>query len=160
MIPPLLKRWLPHPRWGVIAVPYVWLLLFFAIPFLIVLKISFSTLAIAMPPYTPVLEFVDSAVMLRLNLSNYLALVMDSQYVEAYAQLDQDRGYFDLIGLAGRLPDGLRDRAPAAFVAQHRLDAGHPAVVDLVPDPRLRLDRHPQEQGPAQQPVDGARAHR
>ena len=56
MSAPWLKRLLPHPRWAVISVPYVWLLLFFAIPFLIVLKISFSTLAIAMPPYTPVLE--------------------------------------------------------------------------------------------------------
>ena len=37
-----LGKRLPGPRWGVISVPYVWLLLFFAIPFLIVLKISFS----------------------------------------------------------------------------------------------------------------------
>ncbi|MDZ4814078.1 MAG: ABC transporter permease subunit [Pseudomonadota bacterium] len=80
----VLRRLLPHPRWAVISVPYLWLLLFFAIPFLIVLKISFSTLAIAMPPYTPVLEFVDSAVTLKLNLTNYLALVADSQYMLAY----------------------------------------------------------------------------
>ena len=80
----VLRRLLPHPRWAVISVPYVWLLLFFAIPFLIVLKISFSTLAIAMPPYTPILEFVDSAVTMKLNLTNYLALVADSQYMLAY----------------------------------------------------------------------------
>lgn len=81
----VLRKLLPHPRWAVISVPYVWLLLFFAIPFLIVLKISFSTLAIAMPPYTPVLELIDNAVTLKLNLTNYLALVTDSQYVQAYA---------------------------------------------------------------------------
>lgn len=81
----VLKKLLPHPRWAVISVPYVWLLLFFAIPFLIVLKISFSTLAIAMPPYTPVLELIDNAVTLKLNLTNYLALVTDAQYVQAYA---------------------------------------------------------------------------
>ena len=81
----LLGKLLPHPRWAVISVPYVWLLLFFAIPFLIVLKISFSTLAIAMPPYTPVLQLIDNAVTLKLNLSNYLALVTDSQYFLAYA---------------------------------------------------------------------------
>jgi putrescine transport system permease protein len=104
MIPPLLKRWLPHPRWGVIAVPYLWLLLFFAIPFLIVLKISFSTLAIAMPPYTPVLEFVDSAVMLRLNLSNYIALVMDSQYVQAYASSIKIAGISTLLALLVAYP--------------------------------------------------------
>ena len=78
------KRWLPGARAGVIAVPYLWLLLFFAIPFLIVLKISFSRLAIAMPPYTPILEYVDKALTLRLNLGNYVALFTDSQYVLAY----------------------------------------------------------------------------
>ena len=53
-----LRRWRPQPRWGVIAAPYLWLILFFAIPFLIVLKISFTRMAIAMPPYTPINEIV------------------------------------------------------------------------------------------------------
>ena len=79
-----LKKLLPHPRWAVISVPYLWMLVFFAIPFLIVLKISFSKLAIAMPPYTPVLEFVDNAVSLKLNLSNYINLFTDSLYIQAY----------------------------------------------------------------------------
>ena len=79
-----LKRWLPSGRWAVIAVPFLWLLFFFAIPFLIVLKISFSRLAIAMPPYTPILEYVENALTLRLNLGNYAALFGDSQYVLAY----------------------------------------------------------------------------
>ena len=48
------------------------------------LKISFSKLAIAMPPYTPVLEFVDNAVSLKLNLSNYINLFTDSLYIQAY----------------------------------------------------------------------------
>ncbi len=80
----LLGRLLPHPRWAVISIPYLWLLIFFAIPFLFVLKISFSRLAIAMPPYTPILEYVDNAVSLKLNLSNYIGLFTDSQYVQAY----------------------------------------------------------------------------
>lgn len=79
-----LKRFLPGGRWGVIAVPYLWLIVFFAIPFLIVLKISFSKLAIAMPPYTPILEYVDNALTMKLNLGNYVALFTDSQYVAAY----------------------------------------------------------------------------
>ena len=79
-----LKKLLPGSRWGVISVPYLWMLVFFAIPFLIVLKISFSKLAIAMPPYTPVLEFVDNAVSLKLNLSNYINLFTDSLYIQAY----------------------------------------------------------------------------
>jgi putrescine transport system permease protein len=43
----------------VIIIPYLWLLLFFLIPFVIVFKISLSQPAIAMPPYTPVLDFSD-----------------------------------------------------------------------------------------------------
>ncbi len=81
----MLKRFLPGPRWGVIGVPYIWLLLFFAIPFLIVLKISFAKLAIAQPPYTPILEFVQDEVLLKLNLTNYKILFSDPQYLLAYA---------------------------------------------------------------------------
>jgi len=77
-------RHLPSGRWAVIAIPFLWLLFFFAIPFLIVLKISFSRLAIAMPPYTPIVEYVDKALHLRLNLGNYVALFMDAQYGLAY----------------------------------------------------------------------------
>jgi len=40
----------------VFALPYAWLIVFFLVPFLIVLKISFSQSAIALPPYTPVLD--------------------------------------------------------------------------------------------------------
>ena len=80
-----LKKFLPGSRWGVISVPYVWLLLFFAIPFLIVLKISFAKMAIAQPPYTPILEFVQTEVLLKLNLTNYKVLFSDSQYLLAYA---------------------------------------------------------------------------
>ena len=43
----------------VIIVPYLWLLFFFLVPFIIVFKISLSQTAIAMPPYTPVLDFRD-----------------------------------------------------------------------------------------------------
>ncbi len=41
-----------------VALPYVWLLLFFVVPFVIVLKISFSDVALAIPPYKPLLEWV------------------------------------------------------------------------------------------------------
>lgn len=78
------KKLLPHKRWGVISIPYVWMLVFFAIPFLIVLKISFSSQAIAIPPYTPILEYVDNGLLLKLNLGNYIELFTNSLYVNAY----------------------------------------------------------------------------
>lgn len=69
----------------VVAVPFAWLLLFFLAPFAIVLKISFAELAIARPPFTPLVEYVEGAYLtIRLNLHNYLFLVQDRLYVVAY----------------------------------------------------------------------------
>ena len=47
--------------WGrtlVTALPYLWLLLFFLVPFLIVLKISVSEIQLAMPPYEPLVTWI------------------------------------------------------------------------------------------------------
>ncbi|GIX36536.1 MAG: polyamine transport protein [Lysobacteraceae bacterium] len=79
-------RWrlLPGPRWLVIGVPYAWMLLFFALPFLIVLKISFAKAAVAMPPYTSLLVWADNALTLVLNLDNYAYLLRDALYANAY----------------------------------------------------------------------------
>ena len=73
-------------RWLVVALPYLWLLLFFAAPFLIILKISFSDTAIAMPPYTPVFEGFAKIgdFFSRLDFENYLFLTEDPLYIEAY----------------------------------------------------------------------------
>jgi len=78
------KRWLPGTRGSVIAAPYLWLLLFFAVPFVIILMISFARTQVGSPPYTWLLEYVDGAFSLKLNLGNYAALVKDSLYVLAY----------------------------------------------------------------------------
>ena len=40
-------------RWYVIGAPFLWLLVFFLIPFFIVFKLSLSQVATAIPPYTP-----------------------------------------------------------------------------------------------------------
>ncbi|MDX9873665.1 MAG: ABC transporter permease subunit [Spongiibacteraceae bacterium] len=78
------RRWLPPRHWLITAIPYAWLLLFFAVPFLIVLKISFSEAAIAMPPYTELVEYVDQVLTINLNLANYAYLWEDALYVSAY----------------------------------------------------------------------------
>ncbi|GMU44366.1 MAG: ABC transporter permease subunit [Xanthomonadales bacterium] len=78
------RRFLPAPRWALISVPYFWLLLFFLIPFLIALKISFAKAAIAMPPFTDVLYWVDGFPVLKLRGENYLFLLGDSIYLNAY----------------------------------------------------------------------------
>ncbi|RRU20458.1 ABC transporter permease subunit [Stenotrophomonas sp. 278] len=79
-----LKRWLPGTRSAVIAAPYLWLLLFFAVPFAIILMISFARTQVGSPPYTWLLEYVDGAFSLKLSLGSYAALVNDNQYVLAY----------------------------------------------------------------------------
>ena len=73
----------------VILVPYVWLLFFFLIPFFIVFKISLSTTAIAMPPYTPVLGLGDGISGLmdqfrEFSFDNYVWLTEDPLYYTAY----------------------------------------------------------------------------
>ncbi|PKM15317.1 MAG: putrescine ABC transporter permease PotH [Gammaproteobacteria bacterium HGW-Gammaproteobacteria-2] len=78
------SRWLPGARWMVIAIPFAWLLLFFAIPFAITLKISFASSAIAMPPYTDLLSWEGDKLSVHLNIGNYLFLLRDSLYVNAY----------------------------------------------------------------------------
>jgi putrescine transport system permease protein len=79
-----LRRWLPGPRWLVIAPPYLWLLLFFAIPFAIALKISFTHSLIAMPPYSNLLNWTGKDLTATLNISNYLFLLTDSLYYSSY----------------------------------------------------------------------------
>jgi putrescine transport system permease protein len=69
----------------VVAAPYLWLLLFFAIPFVIVFKISFSESRIAMPPYAPLFEWAGGQmVAIKLNLANYAFLFTDDLYVSSY----------------------------------------------------------------------------
>ena len=69
----------------VIAIPYVWLLVFFLVPFFIVFKISLSQTAIAMPPYTPVIGVTDFFEKVgELSLDNYVWLTEDALYFNAY----------------------------------------------------------------------------
>ncbi|MDX1458626.1 MAG: ABC transporter permease subunit [Marinobacter sp.] len=68
----------------VFGIPFLWLLLFFLLPFALVLKISFSSAVMAIPPYEPVFSFVDNTFSLVVNFSNYLFLLSDSLYIAAY----------------------------------------------------------------------------
>ncbi|OHV75790.1 ABC transporter permease subunit [Rhizobium sp. LCM 4573] len=73
-------------RWLVVVVPYIWLLLFFAAPFFIIVKISLSDTAIAMPPYTPVFQGFGAIrdFFSQLDMENYLFLTEDPLYVQSY----------------------------------------------------------------------------
>jgi putrescine transport system permease protein len=78
-----------HPaRLGAIA-PYLWMVLFFLVPFGFVLKISLSQTAIAQPPYVPVFDLTAGGAALKsafeaLSIDNFRLLVSDNLYVLSY----------------------------------------------------------------------------
>ncbi|WP_425101597.1 ABC transporter permease subunit [Tropicibacter sp. S64] len=72
-----------------IAVPYVWLLALFLVPFAIVLKISLSDVALARPPYMPQLDPSAGwegikAFFADLDFENFTFLATDDLYWKAY----------------------------------------------------------------------------
>jgi putrescine transport system permease protein len=83
---------LAQTRWGrllVITVPYLWLAVFFLLPFLIVLKLSVSQMALAQPPYTPLLDLSAGWQGLKdfasaLTLESYAILFSDTLYIGSY----------------------------------------------------------------------------
>src|ERR1700761_2032809 len=63
----------------------VWLIVLFLIPFIIVFKISFSEVRLAMPPYAPLFDWVNGKlVAIKLNFSNYSFLFTDALYYSSY----------------------------------------------------------------------------
>lgn len=76
-------------RLFLIIVPYTWLLLLFLVPFGIVLKISLSDSALAIPPYTPTLDLSAGwagikAMISEFDLENFVWLSEDNLYWKAY----------------------------------------------------------------------------
>jgi putrescine transport system permease protein len=74
---------------AVVLLPYLWLILFFLVPFLIVLKISLSQTAIAQPPYAPVFDVTGGWQALQafigaLAIENYSFIASDRLYLASY----------------------------------------------------------------------------
>jgi putrescine transport system permease protein len=82
--PSALRRFVPSGRTLVIAAPFIWLILFFAVPFVLVLKISFANAQLSVPPYTDLIMFKDGVVNFAFQLGHYLFLLQDSLYVATY----------------------------------------------------------------------------
>ncbi|WP_425419535.1 ABC transporter permease subunit [Oricola indica] len=106
----------------VILIPYVWLLFFFLLPFLIVLRISLSDLEYGAPPYTPQFSFSDGWSVIweklsALDFENFSFLASDSLYINSYLsslQIALVSTFLTLLlgfplayGMA-RAPDGVR----------------------------------------------------
>jgi putrescine transport system permease protein len=86
--------------WGkraVVLLPYLWLVIFFLVPFAIVLKISLSQTAIAQPPYVPVFDLAAGwqglqDFFVRLTLDGYRLIVSDPIYLFSYLKSLQIAG--------------------------------------------------------------------
>ena len=92
-----------------VALPYLWLLAFFLVPFVIVLRISVSETVIAQPPYLPVLDwsqglsgFYDFAS--ALTLETYRLLASDTIYLLSYLKSVQVAALSTLMLLALGFP--------------------------------------------------------
>ncbi|MFW8566903.1 ABC transporter permease subunit [Orrella sp. 11846] len=69
-----------------IAPPFLWLILFLLIPFLMVLKISFADMEFGVPPYTALTQWADETLALSVHLRGYFLLFSDSLYIATYIQ--------------------------------------------------------------------------
>ena len=75
-------NWLIRGRTAVIGLPYLWLLAFFLLPFLIVLKISVSESEGV--TFKDVLTLKEGLLQLTVKLSNYVFLTQDDLYLKTY----------------------------------------------------------------------------
>ena len=74
-----------HWKLVLVGLPFIWLLLFFLAPFIIVIKISLAESLIASPPYSPLYERAEDGVLtIRVIFENYSYLWEDDLYINSY----------------------------------------------------------------------------
>lgn len=73
-------------KYAVITLPYLWMTIFFFVPFLIILKISFAVSDISIPPFTSLFSWdaENSELDFSLHFENYLSLLEDDTFIKAY----------------------------------------------------------------------------
>jgi putrescine transport system permease protein len=71
-----------HSRKAVISVPFLWLVIFMLLPFLIILRISFSDMESVR--FTPLSQYKEGVYTLSLNLTHYLFILKDQLYFRTY----------------------------------------------------------------------------
>jgi len=80
---PFLKgSWWPRSRVAVIGIPFLWLSIFFLLPFLLVFRISLAQMDGAL--ISPLLTLSDGVLTLQLHLTSFIQLVTDDLYVATY----------------------------------------------------------------------------
>jgi putrescine transport system permease protein len=80
-----LMAWGFNGRVAVLLAPTLWLLIFFALPLLVVFKIALSAFALGRPPYLPMFGWgSDESLSITLHFSNFLFVLRDTLYINAY----------------------------------------------------------------------------
>ena len=69
-------------RSAVIGIPYLWLLIFFLFPFLIVMKISVSEMETV--TFKDIITYTDDALALTLRFTTYMFITQDDLYYKTY----------------------------------------------------------------------------
>ncbi len=90
--------WLTRGRTAVIGAPFLWLLVFFLLPFLIVLKISVSEVDGVI--FKDVVSFKDGVLLLAIKLSNYVFITEDDLYFKTYLSSIKYAGVTTVLCLA------------------------------------------------------------
>ena len=78
----LTRIWKPDIHSAVIGIPFVWLSIFFLLPFLMVLRISLAQMDGA--AISPLATLSDGELTIRVHLTSFIQLVSDDLYLEAY----------------------------------------------------------------------------
>ncbi|MDX1473299.1 MAG: ABC transporter permease subunit [Reinekea sp.] len=79
-----IKRLLPKGRCLILSGPFLWLLVFFLMPFIFVAKISVAEAELSIPPYTAMFDWIDGVLGIRVSINNFLWVLDDPLYVQAY----------------------------------------------------------------------------
>ncbi|MEY2688898.1 MAG: hypothetical protein RL375_3096 [Pseudomonadota bacterium] len=120
--PRKLLQWLLRGRTAVIGAPFLWLLVFFLLPFLIVLRISVSEVEGVI--FKDVLSYKDGVLLLAIKLSNYVFITEDDLYFKTYLSSIKYAGVTTVLCLAIGYPF-------AYFMARARASL-QPALLMLV----------------------------
>ncbi|MBI5320915.1 ABC transporter permease [Bradyrhizobium sp.] len=83
------RRIFARPASFAAIAPYLWMVLFFLVPFGFVLKIALSQTAIAQPPYVPLFDLwggreATVAAFDQLSIENFKLLISDNLYILSY----------------------------------------------------------------------------
>ena len=134
------------PAAAVIGIPYVWLAVFFLLPFLVVARISVSEMEAT--TFKDIVSWKDGAIAFSLNFGNYLLLLQDSLYFSTFLSSLKYAAVTTLLCLAIGYPFAYFMARARPLAAAGPADAGDAAVLDLVPAPRLRLEGAAHRAGP------------